>query len=277
MGSPASPTAGPPASPTLTVSSLPAALAAALIAALLVGVMLVGRPPAAAAVLVLQVSFAVGWLGLVGSSVGLGDLALVTAAAVAADVILLHSRHADPGSLAAVIGLSYVAALLRQLARRQRTDVTSALVATASGVALVCAPSVLLPLGAGDSGRAVAAAGLLGAAAALVLGALVDRVALLAVPGAAPAAGIAGLLLGIGVALAVGVAMAHTVAGGRALGDGDALGVAAASAVAALAARVAVSRAAPQGRVLGLHAVAAGLPVLVAVPVAYAAGRLLLG
>ena len=259
---------------------LQTALGAAAVAALLTGAVFVGRPLAATAVVILQVVVAVGWLSLVGTSVGLIDLGIVAGAAVAADVMLLHSRHADPGSIAPVIGVTFVAAIVRQLGRRQRTEVTSALITTASAVALCCAPTVVIPLALGDTGRAVAASGLLGAAAALVAGALV-RLALLSVLAdgtdqAEVIADAAAVIVGAAAAVGLSLVVASGVAGGRALGAGDACAIGLVTAFAAGVGCVAAVRGLPAGRVVGLPALAACLPVLVAAPTAYVVGRILL-
>jgi hypothetical protein len=256
------------------------ALGAAAIAGLLTGAVFVGRPPAAAAVLIIQVAVALGWLGLVGTSVGLIDLGIVAAAAVAADVILLHSRHAGPGSIAPVIGVTFVAAILRQLGRRQRAEVTGALVTTASAVALCCAPTVVIPLGLGDTGRAVAASGLLAAAAALGAGELVRWALLSMLPAGtdrrAVLAGSLAVLVAAAAAIGLSLVVASAVAGGRALGNADACAVGVVTSIAAGVGCVAALRGLPAGRVLGLPALAACLPVLVAAPTAYVVGRIVL-
>jgi hypothetical protein len=266
-----------------TPRALQTALGAAAIAGVLTGAVFVGRPPAAAAVLLVQVAVALGWLSLVGTSVGLIDLGIVAAAAVAADVVLLHSREAGPGSLAPVIGVTFVAAILRQLGRRQRSEVTSALLTTASAVALCCAPAVVLPLGLGDTGRAVAASGLLAAAAALAIGALLRAGLLLVLRGTdrdsdRVQAVVGGAAAVVAAAAAVGLSLvvASGVAGGRALGKGDACAVGLVTALAAAVGWIAAVRALPTGRVLGLPALAACLPVLLAAPTAYVVGRIVL-
>jgi hypothetical protein len=259
---------------------LPTALGAAVIAVLLTGAVLVGRPLAVTAVVIIQVVVAVGWLSLVGTSVGWIDLGIVAGAAIAADVVLLHSRHTDPGSLAPVIGVTFVAAIVRQLGRRQRTEVTSALITTASAVALCCAPAVVIPLSVGDTGRAVAASGLLAAAAALAAGALIRFALISVLPGGTDqsqvVAGAAAVLVGAAAAVGLSLVAASGVAGGRALGNGDASVIGLFTALAAGVACVAAVRGLPTGRVLGLPALAACLPVLVAAPTAYAVGRILL-
>jgi hypothetical protein len=256
------------------------ALGAAAIAGLLTGAVFVGRPPAAAAVLIIQVAVALGWLGLVGMSVGLIDLGIVAAAAVAADVVLLHSRQAGPGSLAPVIGVTFVAAIVRQLGRRQRSEVTNALITTASAVALCCAPTLVIPLGLGDTGRAVAASGLLAAAAALGAGALVRFALLSVLPGgttqAQVIAGAAAVVVGAAAAIVLSLVVASGVAGGRALDKGDACAIGLVTALAAGLGCVAVVRGLPASRVLGLPALAACLPVVFAAPTAYVVGRILL-
>jgi hypothetical protein len=230
-------------------------------------------------VLVIQVAVALGWLSLVGTSVGLIDLGIVGAAAVAADVVLLHSRHAGPGSLAPVIGVTFVAAILRQLGRRQRTEVTSALLTTASAVALCCAPTVVLPLGLGDTGRAIAASGLLAAAAALAVGALLRSAVLSVLHDAGSVqivAGATAAVVAAAAAIGLSLVVASGVAGGRALGNGDACAVGLVTALAAGVGCLAAVRGLPAGRVLGLPALAACLPVLLAVPTAYVVGRIVL-
>lgn len=269
-----------PGTPVSAPGLLMTALGAAAIAGLLTGAVFLGRPSAAAAVLIIQVAVALGWLGLVGTSVDWVDLGLVAAAAVAADVVLLHSRRAGPGSLAAVIGVTFVAAIVRQLARRQRSEVTNALITTASAVALCCAPTLVIPLGLGDTGRAVAASGLLATAAALGLGALVRYALLSVLPGgtdrAQVIAGSAAVLVGAAVAVVVSLLVASGVAGGRALDNPDACAIGLVTALAAAVGCVAAVRGLPAGRVLGLPALAACLPVLLAAPTAYVVGRILL-
>jgi hypothetical protein len=246
----------------------------------LTGAVFIGRPTAAAAVLIIQVAVALGWLGLVGTSVGLIDLGLVMAAAIAADVVLLHSRRAGPGSLAPVIGVTFVAAIVRQLGRRQRSEVTNALITTASAVALCCTPTVVIPLARGDTGRAVAASGLLGAAAALALGALVWYALLSVLPAGTDRsqviAGAAAVLVGAAAAVVVSLVVASGVAGGRALDNADACAIGLVTAFAAAVGCVAAVRGLPSGRVWGLPALAACLPVLLAAPTAYVVGRILL-
>jgi hypothetical protein len=269
-----------PAPPVSAPGLLTTALGAAVIAGLLTGAVFVGRPTAAAAVLIIQVAVALGWLGLVGTSVGLVDLGLVVAAAVAADVVLLHSRRVGPGSLAAVIGVTFVAAILRQLGRRHRSEVTNALITTASAVALCCAPTVVIPLSLGDTGRAVAASGLLAAAAGLGLGALVWYALLSVLPGGAERsqviAGTAAVLVGAAAAVVVSLLVASGVAGGRALDNGDACAIGLVTALAAAIGCVAAVRGLPAARAWGLPALAACLPVLLAAPTAYVVGRILL-
>ena len=258
---------------------LPTALGAAAIAGLLTGAVFVGRPPAAAAVLVVQVVVALGWLSLVGTSVGLIDLGIVAGAAVAADVVLLHSRQAGPGSLAPIIGMTFVVAIVRQLGRRQRSEVTSALITTASAVALCCAPTVVLPLGLGDTGRAVAASGLLAAAAALLVGGLLQSALLTVLHGADSMQVVAGATAAVVAAAAViglSLVVASGVAGGRALSKGDACAIGLVTAIAAAVGCVAAVRATPAGRVFALPALAACLPVLLAAPTAYVVGRIVL-
>jgi hypothetical protein len=256
------------------------ALGGAAIALLLTGAVFLGRPPAAAAVFVIQVAVAVGWLSLVGTSVGLIDLGIVLGAAVAADVMLLHSRQTGPGSISPIIGVTFVVAILRQLGRRQRSEVTGALLTTASAVALCCAPTVLIALGLGDTGRAVAASGLLAAAAALGVGALVftGLLSVLREDGSRVqvVAGAVAVVLGAGAAVGLSLVAASGVAGGRAIGNGDACVVGLVTALAAGVGCVAIVRGLPNGRVVGLPALAACMPVLLAVPTAYTVGRLLL-
>jgi hypothetical protein len=167
-------------------------------------------------------------------------------------------------------------------------------------VALCCAPTVLIPLGLGNSGRAVAACGLLSAGAALLVGAGVGYACLVGgprvrVPGREPRqlirpgqpwsgddqrallAGAAGLLAGALAALATSLVLARAVDGGDAIAQGHAVEVGLLSAAAAALACVAAVRGLPPGRVLGLRTVAACFPVLAAAPTAYVVARVVLG
>src|SRR4051794_39181297 len=112
-----------------------AALAALLGAAVLAAGVAGGRPALAAAILGVQVVLGLGWLMALRAS--LPTAALVGVAALACDALLLRSTRADAGSVAGVLGLALLAAMLLQLFRRNRNDVTAGLAAAVSGVVLM--------------------------------------------------------------------------------------------------------------------------------------------
>ncbi len=230
-------------------------LGLALAAALSVAALL-GPWPLAAAVLVVQVVIMISWLEAIGAPGGRGAQVVVLAVAVAADLVLVVPSATRPGLVLAPLGLSVLAVVGHQLARRGgRLRVVRSLTATSSAAVLVAFVAMLIPLARLDSGDQLVIAGLLAAG-------LCALVVPLPVPGWATAV----LSVVAGAACAAGVGAAGSLGGmpGAALGASAAL----AAAVGAGVARVA-DRSVP--------ALAAALPLATAAPVVYLLGRALLG
>ena len=255
-------------------------LAAGAVAAALAALALAGTPALAAGLFCVQVVIALAWLAALGTKGSLGAFAIAVAAAAAIDIVIGITDNPDIGDAAPVVGIALVAAFLHQLARRPRPAVTLSLAGTLSSVAFaVCAASylALLPEGSGDKADACA---LLGIGAALVVARLCDLVVV--VPEAFPGSrrGLVGLLLGAGAAVAVGAVYgAHA----SRLDGSVGLRIAVIAAVLALIADVAVdavlTQAPPQDerRLSALTPLGVLLPVVLAGPVAYVTGRILLG
>ena len=152
------------------------AVGTAVLALVVTAATLSGRAATVAVLLALQLAFTLGWLSLLRWATKLPDVVIVMATAAAADLILLQNRHTTAGSLAGVIGLSFLATLVRQLPRGDRSHLTDSLIALMSGIAITVAPSVLVVLARADSARAAAAAGMFAAGAAALAGRLGDLI-----------------------------------------------------------------------------------------------------
>lgn len=126
-----------------------------------------GRPALAVAVLLVQLVLGLCWLTVLQASLATG--ALVGLAALVCDTLLLRDGDADAGSLAGVVGLAMLVAIAAQLLRRNRRDVTAGLAAALSGVVLVAAASLLLPLRQFAQGQEVTLTALVAVAVALVV------------------------------------------------------------------------------------------------------------
>lgn len=255
-------------------------LVAGLVAAALAGLSLAGTPALAAGLFCVQVVIALAWLAALGTKGSLGAFGIAVAAAAAMDVVLGVTDNPDLGDAAPVLGLALVAALVHQLARRPRREVTVSLAGTVSAAAFaVCAASylALLPEGHGDRADACA---LLGVGVALAVARLFDLV--LPRPDAFPGSrrGLVGLLAGAGAAVAVGAAYGAHTAG---LSGGSGLRIAVIAAALALIADVAVDAVLTQApppderRLSALTPLGVLLPVVLAAPVVYVTGRILLG
>ena len=204
-------------------------LASGLLGGGLIGLAALGHLPLVLGIAVVQVLLALGFLALVDAPASGGVFLLGLAAAVAADLVV----ELDDGRIAGlsgVVALSLVAALLHQLSRRPRTQVTESLADTFVVVVLVCSIACLAAARHHEGGNWPVRVALAAAAVALFTGRLGDAV--LGRPALALGAtrGWPGLLLalGSGVAVAVAVAAGHLTAARAAL-----VGLAAASAVAA--------------------------------------------
>jgi len=255
-------------------------LVAGLIAAALAGLALAGTPALAAGLFCVQVVIALAWLAALGTKGSLGAFGICIAAAAAIDIVLGVTDNPDLGDAAPVVGIALVAAFLHQLSRRPRPAVTVSLAGTMSSVAFaVCAASylALLPEGSGDKADACA---LLGVGVALVVARACDLVVV--VPEAFPGSrrGLIGIVLGAGAAPAIGALYGAHTAG---LDGSVGLRIAVIAALLALIADVAVDAVLTQApppderRLSALTPLGVLLPVVLAGPVAYVTGRILLG
>jgi hypothetical protein len=217
-----------------------------------------GRPALAVAVLLVQLVLGLCWLVVLGAP--LLTAVLVGLAALASDSVLLRDRDATAGSVAGVLGLAMLASIVQQLARRGRRDVTDGFGTAVSGVVLVAAVSLLLPLRELESGQAVALTALVAVAVAVVVARLL--------PGPLLPVRIAALVLGALVGGRYGAASEELAAGW-------ALAAAAAAGAAAVVIDLGVVRMGPEvasRQQSALRPVAALLPVVAALPVAYVVG-----
>ena len=255
-------------------------LVAGAVAAALGGLALAGKPALAAGVFCVQVVICLAWLASLGAKGSLGAFGISVAASATIDIVLGAADSADIGDAAPVVGIAFVVALLHQLARRPRRAVTMSLAGTMSALAFaVCSGGYVALLDEGSGDRADAAA-LLGVGAALVVARLLDLAVV--TPSAFPGSrrGVVGIVAGAGAALAVGAA--YGSANGR-LGTGVGLRIAVISALLALIADVAVDAVLTQApppderRLSALTPLGVLLPVVLAGPVAYVTGRILLG
>jgi hypothetical protein len=226
-------------------------------AAVLVGGNSGGRAWLAVAVILVQIALVGSWIVLFRAS--LDASALVVIAVGVADIVLLRTDHATGGSIVGVIGLSVVAALLHQLALRHREAVTERVAANLSAIVAASALALLLPLRELAGGRSVIYVSLLSVAAALVLTRLVGR-------------HVAGAIVGLVVAAAVSLSFGLPTGG---LDAGEALGAGLAAAVAGLLVDRALQRVVSPRELLASAAVSALLPLALAAPIAYLAGRII--
>jgi hypothetical protein len=255
-------------------------IVAGAIAGALGGLALAGRPALAAGLFCVQVVIALAWLASLGAKGSLGAFGIAVAAAAAIDVVLGIVDNPDIGDAAPVAGIALVVAMLHQLARRPRRGVTVSLAGTMSAVAFAVCAACYLALLAEGSGDLADAAALFGVGAALVAARLVDHV--LAQPSAFPGSrrGLIGIVAGGGAAVAVGAAYGSA---NPALGTGVGLRIAVIAALLALIADVAVDAVLVQApppderRLSALTPLGVLLPVVLAAPVAYVTGRILLG
>ena len=256
---------------------LPAAVLTVLAVGLLVGLPeVLGDLGRLAAVLVLQLALVLAWVLLTGIQGFAGSLAVGSAAAVAADLLLGLPERPSLGGLLAVFGIGFLGIVLQQMLRRPRPDLVASL---SGGVLLFCvvgALGALLLLGRtpGGDGRAALALGAVGTA--LLVGHLVDLV--LPRPQLAfdvPRGAVA-LVLSVGAAGAVtwflrdvGELAGHVAAAGFGAALG---GVTALTAVAASYLVVEATAADEDGEELGPHVSLWSLPVVqVVLPIAAAA------
>ena len=254
-------------------------LVAGAVAAALGGLSLAGTPALAAGVFCVQVVICLAWLASLGAKGSLGAFGIGVAASAAIDIVLAVSDSPDLGDAAPVVGIALVVALLHQLARRPRRAVTLSLAATMSSVAFAVCAGAYVALLAEGSGDLADVAALLGIGAALGVARLLDLVVV--TPSAFPGSrrGAIGIVAGAAAAVAVGAAYGSS----NALHTGVGLRIAVIAALLALIADVAVDAVLTQApppderRLSALTPLGVLLPVVLAGPVAYITGRILLG
>ncbi|MGI8536830.1 MAG: hypothetical protein ACR2K2_10095 [Mycobacteriales bacterium] len=195
---------GPPRRPAMLVQGLwPALLAGGLALSASFGVL-----PLAAAILAVQVFLILGALALLDAPAAGGAFLVATAAAVAADAVVLLDDGSISG-LAGVAGVGLVGSLAHQLARRGRNRVTESLADTLVVLVVAVAAACLLALPALDGGETVLQVSFASAGAVLLAGRVGDCLSPRPMLAVGSTRGWLGLLLG----LAAGVAAAGLVAG----------------------------------------------------------------
>jgi hypothetical protein len=255
-------------------------LIAGVIAAALAGLALLGTAPLGAGVFLVQVVIALAWLAALDTRGSVGAFAIAVVAAAVIDVVVADNSTADIGRAAPVVGIAVVVSLAHQLARRERRGVTLSLAGTVSAVTFGwCAASYVALRGEGSGQDAVAAA-LFGAGVALAVGRVLDLVVMhpTVVPGSRR--GVFGVILGVFAAVGVGAAYgAHTPALGASIGIRLAVIAAVLAAIADIAVDAVLVQAPPTDErpLSALTPLGVLLPVTLAGPVAYVAGRILLG
>ncbi|HVE73937.1 MAG TPA: hypothetical protein VNA30_02435 [Mycobacteriales bacterium] len=253
----------------------------AAIAGVLVGASTLGTVPLALGILAVQVVLVLGFLALVDAPADGGAFVVAVLATLAADALVVLT-DGEVERLAAVVALALVASLGHQLARRQRQRVTESIADTLVVVILAVAAVCLLALRAQPGGEEAVPVCLAAAAAALLGGRLGDTVAPHPALAVGSTRGWPGLLLALGGGTAAAVAVAGStgeVAGSR----GALLGLTVA--VAVVAADLAVDLSAAElrpglrdaRRAAALRPVGLLLPFAALGPVAFVAGRLVVG
>lgn len=255
-------------------------LVAGAVAGALAGLALVGISALSVGVFCVQVVIALAWLAALGTRGSLGAFGIGVAAAAAVDIVIGIASDPDIGDAAPVLGIVVAVAMAHQLARRPRRGVTLSLAGTLSAVAFAVCAACYPALLAEKFGDLASADALLGVGVALAVARLCDLVA--ATPSAFPESrrGVVGIVAGAVVAAGVGAAYGN--ANGD-LGVGVGTRVAVIAAVLALIADIAVdavlTHAPPpdERRLSALTPLGVLLPVVLAGPVAYVTGRILLG
>jgi hypothetical protein len=258
-----------------------AALSAAAVGLLLLGV-LTGRYVLAVLLIPLQVLLLLAWLAALNASGLLWSAVVVSGSAVAAD-LLTATGPLGVRRLAGVVAVSLLIAMLAQLVRRDgRVNLTTSLAATLGAVVLVAGLAVLVALRRTVAGHDAAMTALIGTGGALVVARGFDALRLLRSATVTRRRSVTGLVLAGAVAVALGWLLGAVRSS---LGIGDGIALATASAVVALAADIGldIARAgqppdpsADRARA-ALLPLSVLLPVCLAAPSAYVAGRVLLG
>ncbi|RBY97156.1 hypothetical protein DQ237_06150 [Blastococcus sp. TF02-8] len=197
-----SPTAALPETPD-RAHHLPAAGLAALATAVLAGLPAVlDEVGALAGVLVLQLALVLSWVMVARLRGATASLVVGTAAAVAADLVLVLPDRPEIGGLLAVLAVGFLVSVVQQMLRSPRHRLVDSLAGAALLLTAVGALAALLLLGREDEGRLVVAG--LAAGTALVVGHLVDQV----LPRPVVAEGVPRGLVGTVVAVVAGAAVA---------------------------------------------------------------------
>ncbi|MGK5111079.1 MULTISPECIES: hypothetical protein [unclassified Geodermatophilus] len=151
-----------------------------------------------AAVAVLQVALVAAWVPATGVLARAGAPVLGLAGAAGADVLLVVPERPEVGSLLAVPGLGFLAAVLHQMVRRApRRDVVGSLAGVLLLLCAVCALAVLLRLETSGEGSRVVTTALLVVGTTLLVGHLVDLVLPRPPIAAELARGVPGLVLSV--------------------------------------------------------------------------------
>lgn len=255
-------------------------LGAAVVAGALAGLALLHIGALAAGVFVVQVVVALAWLAAVDVPGGGGAFVIVVIASGVMDGLVGTSHSPDIGRASGVAAIAVIVSLLHQLARRPRVNVTLSFAGTIAGVCFALSAASYVALSVERGGDVADVAALLGAGVALVVARLADLA--LPRPAAVPGSrrGVVGLLLGFGFAALVGAfyGNSHDV-----LGAARGFRLSVVTAVIALVTDLAVDgvlRGAPpsdERARSGVPPLGILLPVVLAAPAAYVAGRILLG
>jgi molybdopterin converting factor small subunit len=279
-GSSASAAPAAPAAPADRLSATVAGVAAGLVAAALAGLALLGIGPLAGGLFVVQVVIALAWLAVLDVRGGGGGFVIVVGTSAVMDSVLGLETEPDIGRAAGTVGVAFVVCLLYQLARRPRVGVTASLAGAVSAITFAVCAASYIALRVETDGEFAVVAALLGAGVALAVARMVD----LAVPrpAASPGSrrGVAGIVVGVAAAVLVGWAYGSRC---EQLGSDHAARLALVTAVIALIADLAIDSvlaAAPPADDRprsALPPLAILLPVALAGPAAYVAGRILLG
>jgi hypothetical protein len=269
--------------PAPTTSGLPATspgVVAGLVAAGLAGLAALGVAPLAAGVFAVQVVIALAWLATLDARGGLGAFVVVVLTAAGCDIAVATSDTPDIGRAAVVIGLALLASLVHQLARRPRLGVTMSIAGTMSAAAFALCAACYVALRVESGGDAADIAALLGAGIALAAARLVDLVLPRPAILRGSRRGVTGLVVGLVLATITGWLYGS---GSDAMSGDHGFRIALVAALLALIADLAVdavltaappafTRAASALPPLGML-----LPVSMAGPAVYVAGRILLG
>ena len=161
--------------PSARAHHLPAAgLAVVAVALLVLLPEVLGDLGRLAAVLILQLGLVLAWVLVTGIQGFAGSLAVGTAAAVAADLLLGLPARPMLGSLLAVFGVGFLAIVVQQMFRRPRHDLVASLSGGVLLLTVIGALASLLLLGRSAAGPGRVVVALLAVGAALVVGHLVD-------------------------------------------------------------------------------------------------------